>query len=134
MKGFAKLKMNDGCKAIYKDLTENNYCKKIILDIDNHFVKERVVNIREELANNNNIYFFKKIPPKGKIGLFQNSEYIYFYKYIRENLYLKYKYAKEPFEIKHYYYCNLNEEKNSDNIVFINKNKMNRYLYKYLKS
>lgn len=133
MKGFAKLKMNDGYKTIYKDLTENNYCKKIVLDIENHFVNEKLVNIKEELASNNNIYYFKKIPPKGKIGIIKNSEYIYFYKFIRENLYLKYKYTIKPFEIKYYYYCNLGEENNSADIVFIDKNKMNRYLYKYLK-
>ena len=64
MKGFAKLYLKNDFKAIYKDLNDDNTCKKIVLDDNNHFFGESIVDIIEEINKNPDIIFFNKIPPK----------------------------------------------------------------------
>lgn len=133
MKGFAKLYLKNDFKAIYKDLNENNTCKKIVLDDNNHFFGESTVDIIEEIKKNPDIIFFNKIPPKLINGSYKEDEYIYLYKLVNDNLLLKYKYTKEPFKIVSYFYCDMEDEKKKYKVVFSLRNQKNRYYYKYLK-
>ena len=133
MKGFAKLYLKNDFKAIYKDLNEDNTCKKIVLDDNNHFFGESTVDIIEEINKNPDIKFFNKIPPKVINGSYKDDEYIYLYKLVNDNLLLKFKYTKEPFKIVSYFYCDIEEEKKNYKIAFSLRNQKNRYYYKYIK-
>lgn len=133
MKGFAKDYLTDNKKRIYKDLQENNICTRITLNKENHFIKEESINIVEEVYKNKKIKFFKKIPPKGEIGLYKNESSVYIYKKVRNNLYLKYKYNRNPFYIIYFYYCSINDELKKKNIDFYDSKKSLGYYYKYLK-
>lgn len=133
MKGFAKLYLKNDFKAIYKDLNEDNTCKKVILDNHNNFFVESTVNIINEINKNPDISFFNKIPPRLINGKYVDDEYVYLYKVVKENLLLKYKYTKKPFKIVSYYFCDLNIEKEKFKISFSIKKQINRYYHKYLR-